>query len=482
MKASEICPLFVRKPKESKCEFVSKLSAMAFCMGAIIFALAFFGYEMSRFGKCVARRENGQCADSTFYFACCLCVIAVIMWCAMTRCFCNCFCNGCCFQIREAIFRKTLRQLHESPHVTELNLSSSNPVVEHLRRLVISTWKDTNHFGNDARNLDEIQHNAINILHVFQIDNKRLVNKYVASHQQLHRHYELPRQLRDEPIKTVSVRLQPAMPERAASKLSLAINKAINNNDLNVLDEIGEDNMAGPSSSTRDGGGQLRRTINKSPSNVRRITVQQTSADQSAVGIVREPVLLRASRESSLTGLEPEPRSPRRQFGSDETSAASDDILQLKLGITDQGEAYLFHGTRLKNTVSIIDNGFDLDQSKHGMFGRGIYLAESSQKADQYTDDPLNRRSEFLTMFVVRTSLGKVGVYKRPAADTSRQTSTNQPVNTVLPPPRFDNGTHTIVAGEHKRFREFLKADSTHCYPEFLVIYNRVSLDLVEDV
>ena len=131
------------------------------------------------------------------------------------------------------------------------------------------------------------------------------------------------------------------------------------------------------------------------------------------------------------------------------------EALELRPGITRAGEAYLFHGTRLSNVISIIENGFYLDKSKGGLFGKGIYLAENSRKADQYVDDPNNRRSTCLPMFVVRTSLGKVEPHLKKRKENS---------------PDVD----TFVAGKGRRFREFIKTDSTQCYPEFLIIYDRV--------
>ena len=48
-------------------------------------------------------------------------------------------------------------------------------------------------------------------------------------------------------------------------------------------------------------------------------------------------------------------------------------------------EVYLFHGTQHTNARKIIENGFDITKIKRKPYGKGIYLTESSQKADQYT-------------------------------------------------------------------------------------------------
>ena len=118
-------------------------------------------------------------------------------------------------------------------------------------------------------------------------------------------------------------------------------------------------------------------------------------------------------------------------------------------------EVFLFHGTQLKNVRDITENGFDVRKSKRGLYGHpGIYLAESSQKADQYTDNPTNRREKNLSMFLVRTSLGNTCIYES-----------------------HYHRAHlcdTVVGGCGKRFREFVKKDNAQVYPEFLIIYDRL--------
>ena len=48
-------------------------------------------------------------------------------------------------------------------------------------------------------------------------------------------------------------------------------------------------------------------------------------------------------------------------------------------------ECYLFHGTKSDIIDAIEQNGFDFRISgENGMFGKGVYFAESSTKADQY--------------------------------------------------------------------------------------------------
>lgn len=53
-------------------------------------------------------------------------------------------------------------------------------------------------------------------------------------------------------------------------------------------------------------------------------------------------------------------------------------------------EVFLFHGTKQTFVDSIVQNGFKA--STGGLFGPGVYLAESAQKADQYTGRITNRK------------------------------------------------------------------------------------------
>ena len=120
----------------------------------------------------------------------------------------------------------------------------------------------------------------------------------------------------------------------------------------------------------------------------------------------------------------------------------------------DKGEVHLFHGTQLENINDILSLGFNIHKSARGLYGHpGIYLAESSQKADQYGDDIRGRRWDNLSMFLVRTSLGDTRIFQY-----------NE--NTL-------DQCDTVVGGRFKRFREFVKKDASQTYPEFLIIYER---------
>jgi len=75
---------------------------------------------------------------------------------------------------------------------------------------------------------------------------------------------------------------------------------------------------------------------------------------------------------------------------------------QSKLCIGGSQHAQLFHGTSLKNMKSIIANGFRLP-SRPGMFGKGIYFADTPLKSWQYST---SKTCKYL--LVVDVALGKV--------------------------------------------------------------------------
>ena len=51
----------------------------------------------------------------------------------------------------------------------------------------------------------------------------------------------------------------------------------------------------------------------------------------------------------------------------------------------DPSEVYLFHGSKLEFIPGILEDGFDLKRARTGLYGKAIYLAENSEKADQYS-------------------------------------------------------------------------------------------------
>ena len=122
-------------------------------------------------------------------------------------------------------------------------------------------------------------------------------------------------------------------------------------------------------------------------------------------------------------------------------------------------EVLFFHGTKTIALKNLIESGFDMRFVKDDgklLYGRGLYFAESCQKADQYADPFYERRNNNLMMFLVRVAPGKMEVW-----DDRRR----------LRPCGWQD---SYVAGLDKKFREFIITDETQCFPEYVIIYKRV--------
>lgn len=129
-------------------------------------------------------------------------------------------------------------------------------------------------------------------------------------------------------------------------------------------------------------------------------------------------------------------------------------------------ESWLFHGTRPIAAESITSDVFRIDlagSSSGSMYGRGIYLAENSSKADEYSrPDP---KSGLFTMLLCRVTLGRL-LYNA----------------AVVPDPRVCEdaclkGDYHSVLGDrkacHGTFREFAVFDEDQVYPNYIVHYQR---------
>ncbi|KAI8484075.1 hypothetical protein Bbelb_381930 [Branchiostoma belcheri] len=144
-------------------------------------------------------------------------------------------------------------------------------------------------------------------------------------------------------------------------------------------------------------------------------------------------------------------------------------------------EHFLFHGTKPERVEAIIAGGLDFRMSGQGMFGRGIYFAENSTKADQYTDWIWQRgkeegRKDTKTMFLVRVTLGRLFV--GPDDGTARDFT--RPPCTTHGCARFDcshvERFDSVIGGtsKHKMFREYVIYDRFQAYPEYVITYSRI--------
>mmetsp|Transcript_74134 Transcript_74134/g.193395 ORF Transcript_74134/g.193395 Transcript_74134/m.193395 type:complete len:154 (-) Transcript_74134:18-479(-) len=132
-----------------------------------------------------------------------------------------------------------------------------------------------------------------------------------------------------------------------------------------------------------------------------------------------------------------------------------------------ENEVWLFHGTRHVAAESITSDDFRIDLagcSAGSLYGRGIYLAENSSKADEYSHvDP---GTGLFTMLLCRATLGR-----------HLYTAELQP-----DPRRCEDaclrGLHHSVLGDRRAcrgtFREFVVFDEDQVYPSYIVRYKRV--------
>merc|ERR1711924_448485 len=175
------------------------------------------------------------------------------------------------------------------------------------------------------------------------------------------------------------------------------------------------------------------------------------------------------------------------------------------------GEARLLHGPRPDHVLDMLHNGLDARLSSlDSAFGVGIYLAEDSEKVDQYAmpDERLEAEGmlelhkhlfhadnaitfpddDLFYCFVVRAALGAQlvtkGLNRDPTkrhcdeetgnqffTDTTRRETIHIPGTS--PPARY-NSMRIVKGRALKRFREFVVFDANLTLPEYLVAYRRV--------
>ncbi|KAL9139524.1 poly(ADP-ribose) polymerase family protein [Amphidinium carterae] len=128
-------------------------------------------------------------------------------------------------------------------------------------------------------------------------------------------------------------------------------------------------------------------------------------------------------------------------------------------------QAYLLHGTNPTAAVEILDSSFHVDfagKSAGTMFGAGVYLAESSTKADEYARDDVGGEYDGLyAVLVCRVLLGRSFV-------------TEQPGDCVQ---QVQSGDFESILGDREKavdtFREFIFFHEAAIYPEYAVFYRR---------
>jgi len=129
--------------------------------------------------------------------------------------------------------------------------------------------------------------------------------------------------------------------------------------------------------------------------------------------------------------------------------------------------AWLFHGTSAGEAIATSDFCVDLAGSHAGtLYGRGVYLAESCAKSDEYSSENAEGLRQIL---VCRATLGSILYCDEVSPNTDelvRQCCSGFP-------PKF----HSVLGDREKTsgtFREFIVYDEDQVYPEFVVWYKRV--------
>lgn len=131
-------------------------------------------------------------------------------------------------------------------------------------------------------------------------------------------------------------------------------------------------------------------------------------------------------------------------------------------------EYLMFHGTKPEAADSIACKHFDMAFAcKTGLFGAGLYFAESCSKSDEYAQpDSLDR----FPVIICRVALGRINYCpdKDPTTDPGRDKLEKSCVR----------GEYHSVLGDRVKargtFREFVVYDHYQVYPHYIVWYTRL--------
>lgn len=173
-----------------------------------------------------------------------------------------------------------------------------------------------------------------------------------------------------------------------------------------------------------------------------------------------------------FTGAAPcSPETWRSWSGPVMTESAGKDILaaaRLPALTAGANEFLMFHGTKAEAADSIAQNHFDMAFAcKTGLFGAGLYFAESSSKSDEYVKPNKNNHYPII---MCRVALGRINYsdHKDPVTDPGRDKLESSCLG----------GEYHSVLGDRKRakgtYREFVVYDHYQVYPHFIVWYSRL--------
>mmetsp|Transcript_40343 Transcript_40343/g.94826 ORF Transcript_40343/g.94826 Transcript_40343/m.94826 type:complete len:894 (+) Transcript_40343:102-2783(+) len=175
-----------------------------------------------------------------------------------------------------------------------------------------------------------------------------------------------------------------------------------------------------------------------------------------------------AKRRKTLASTCKNDPGAMQNFVVPKTMAASEGLASRCIHATfgnPANQAYLLHGTNPTAAVAILSSSFKVDlagKTAGTMFGPGVYLAESSTKADEYARDDVGGEYDGLyAVLVCKVVLGRSFLTEK-AGDFTEQVTSG----------RFDH-----VLGDREKavgtFREFVLFHEASIYPEYAVFYRR---------
>lgn len=135
---------------------------------------------------------------------------------------------------------------------------------------------------------------------------------------------------------------------------------------------------------------------------------------------------------------------------------------------THANEFLMFHGTKPEAADSIAKNNFDMAHAcKTGLFGAGLYFAESSSKSDEYVKPD---KSERYPVVICRVTLGHINY-------CPNKDPTTDPGRTKLEASCLGGEYHSVLGDRKKAkgtYREFVVYNHHQVYPHFIVWYKRI--------
>ena len=353
----------------------------------------------------------------------------------------SCLENCTCLQVpyrnihQPANVEKCLRKIGHSKRLTKLQEGSEE--FEEVKSLMNDTWCYDERKGRDSNGLN---HDGIEAKFIYRVNKPPKVKKFDAVSSIT----KLPEALKDTPIKT---EIAPSKPN--ARSYEPQCNKP-------VYDEVKPSDPLLKNPNQNDDYSQHGFAMENVPSTPINST-NHVVINMEETNKVKEEENVQKDTDHMDKGIDHRPLEHDHLLSSPSNNESKSNIWQL------------FHGTGIENIMLIVKHGFDLSKAQKGLFGRGVYLAESSEKADQYTDNrEPERRMDNLTMLLVHVKPGEVKTFSTEESGHTKWWQKRGPFK------KFKTNTETIVAGSRMRFREFLVKETHRCVPTYVIVYNRV--------